>query len=84
MKIYFESGRAITGPFGYLVSKVLHIKDNKELGQSGMVGFDAIFQNTKAAGTKFYVVEVENYNFKPIESVEKSFRYLQNSPFVKK
>jgi sugar phosphate isomerase/epimerase len=64
--------------------EVLHIKDNKELGQSGMVGFDAIFQNTKAAGTKFYVVEVENYNFKPIESVEKSFRYLQNSPFVKK
>lgn len=27
LKIFFESGRAITGPFGYLVSKVLHIKD---------------------------------------------------------
>ncbi len=27
LKLYFESGRAITGPFGYLVSKVLHIKD---------------------------------------------------------
>ena len=27
LKIYFESGRAITGPYGYLVSKVLHIKD---------------------------------------------------------
>ena len=27
MKVYFESGRAITGPYGYLVSKVLHIKD---------------------------------------------------------
>jgi diaminopimelate decarboxylase len=27
MKIYFESGRAITGPFGYLVSKVLHLKE---------------------------------------------------------
>jgi len=26
LKIYFESGRAITGPFGYLVSKVRHIK----------------------------------------------------------
>lgn len=26
LKIYFESGRAMTGPFGYLVSKVLHIK----------------------------------------------------------
>lgn len=27
LKIFFESGRAITGPYGYLVSKVLHIKD---------------------------------------------------------
>jgi len=27
LKIYFESGRAITGPFGFLVSRVLHIKD---------------------------------------------------------
>jgi len=27
LKIFFESGRAITGPYGYLVSKVEHIKD---------------------------------------------------------
>ena len=27
LKICFESGRAITGPYGYLVSKVLHIKN---------------------------------------------------------
>ena len=27
IKLYFESGRVITGPFGYLVSKVLHIKN---------------------------------------------------------
>ena len=27
LKIFFESGRAITGPFGYLVSRVLHIKE---------------------------------------------------------
>jgi len=27
LKICFESGRAITGPYGYLVTKVLHIKD---------------------------------------------------------
>lgn len=26
LKIYFESGRAMTGPFGFLVSEVLHIK----------------------------------------------------------
>jgi diaminopimelate decarboxylase len=26
LRIYFESGRAMTGPYGFLVSKVLHIK----------------------------------------------------------
>jgi diaminopimelate decarboxylase len=26
LKIYFESGRAMTGPYGFLVSQVLHIK----------------------------------------------------------
>ncbi len=27
LKIFFESGRVITGPFGFLISKVLHIKE---------------------------------------------------------
>lgn len=63
--------------------KLLHIKDNKELGQSGMVGFDAIFKNTDAAGTENLIVEVENYNFTPIESVQKSLDYLISCPLVK-
>ncbi|MBK5721067.1 sugar phosphate isomerase/epimerase [Dysgonomonas sp. Marseille-P4677] len=62
---------------------LLHIKDNKELGQSGMVGFDAIFKNTDAAGTKHLVVEVEKYNFEPVESVKQSLEYLLNCPLVK-
>ncbi|MBB4034323.1 sugar phosphate isomerase/epimerase [Dysgonomonas hofstadii] len=63
--------------------EILHIKDNKELGQSGMVGFDAIFNNTDAAGVKHLVVEVEQYNFTPAESVQKSLEYLQKCPLVK-
>ena len=62
---------------------LLHIKDHKELGQSGMVGFDAIFKNTDAAGTKHLIVEVEDYNFTPVESVKKSLEYLQNCSLVK-
>jgi diaminopimelate decarboxylase len=27
LKLFFESGRAITGPYGYLVTKVLHLKE---------------------------------------------------------
>lgn len=63
--------------------ELLHIKDNKELGQSGMVGFDAIFKNTDTAGTKHLVVEVEQYNFTPVESVKKSLDYLIACPLVK-
>jgi len=63
--------------------ELLHIKDNKELGQSGMVGFDAIFQNAAASGVKYLVVEVEQYNFAPLESIKKSFDYLLNNSNVK-
>jgi len=63
--------------------KLLHIKDHKELGQSGMVGFDAIFKNTDAAGTEYLVVEVEHYNYDPAESVKRSLDYLLECPLVK-
>jgi len=62
---------------------VLHIKDEKEVGQSGMVGFDAIFNNIKTAGSKYLIVEVERYDLPPIESVKASLDYLNNAPFVK-
>ena len=62
---------------------LLHIKDKEELGASGMVGFDAIFNNLDVAGTKHIVVEVERYNFDPKTSVKMSFDYLNNAEFVK-
>ncbi|MDR2358772.1 MAG: sugar phosphate isomerase/epimerase [Prevotellaceae bacterium] len=62
---------------------LLHIKDHKELGQSGMVGFDAIFNNAGIAGTKFLIVEVEKYNYPPAESIKISLDYLLNCPLVK-
>ena len=63
--------------------ELLHIKDVKELGESGMVGFDAIFKNLKIAGTKHIIVEVERYNYDPKTSVKMSFDYLNNADFVK-
>lgn len=63
---------------------LLHLKDSKELGQSGMVGFDAIFRNTDAAGTNHMIVEVEKYSGEPSESVKKSLDYLLDCPLVKK
>jgi sugar phosphate isomerase/epimerase len=64
--------------------ELLHIKDNKELGQSGMVGFDAIFNNIDKSGAKHIIVEVERYDFPPIESIKRSLDYLLACPLVKK
>jgi sugar phosphate isomerase/epimerase len=63
--------------------ELLHIKDSKELGTSGFVGFDAIFNNLDKAGTKYLIVEVEQYNFTPIESIRLSLDYLNGADFVK-
>ena len=41
LKLFFESGRAITGPYGYLVSKVRHIKNTYKK----FAGLDACMVN---------------------------------------
>ena len=41
LKIYFESGRAMTGPYGFLVSRVLHIKNTYKK----YAGLDACMAN---------------------------------------
>ena len=56
----------------------------REIGQSGMVGFDAIFKNAKTAGVQYLVVEIEKYSMPVEESVEVSLDYLLNAPFVEK
>ena len=60
---------------------LLHIKDHKELGQSGMVGFDAIYRNIETAGTIYSIIEVGKYDYDPLESVKKSLNYLETAPF---
>ena len=59
---------------------LLHIKDVCTLGESGMVGFDAIFKHADEAGLKDIIVEVE---CDPYPSVAESAQYLLNAPFVK-
>lgn len=63
--------------------KVLHIKDHREIGQSGMVGFDAIFNNAETAGVKNIVVEMEGATTTIEEGLKISVDYLRQAPFVK-
>ncbi len=61
----------------------LHIKDHREIGQSGMVGFDAIFKNTDVAGVKHIFVEVEEVTNDLEAALKESIDYLIAAPFVK-
>jgi sugar phosphate isomerase/epimerase len=60
-----------------------HVKDEAEVGASGNIDFERIFAYTELSGVKHYVVEVEKYNFEPIESVKVSLDYMKNADFVK-
>ena len=63
--------------------ELLHIKDKHEIGQSGMVGFDAIFRNMPKAGTRAFVVELEEASTANIlKGLRESALYLRNLPQV--
>ena len=62
--------------------ELLHIKDKYELGQSGMVGFDAIFKAFPRAGTKAFVVELEQASTPNIlKGLRESALYLRHASF---
>ena len=63
---------------------MLLFNDYRELGESGMVGFDAIFNNAGLAGMKDFIVEIEAFtkgDWK--ESMKACADYLLKSDFVK-
>ncbi|MDF3059713.1 MAG: xylose isomerase [Rariglobus sp.] len=63
-----EQGRRIT---------LLHLKDEKEIG-GGPVNFPEVFSAVESIGAvEWYVVEVEKYNFGPLESVRRSLEQLK-------
>ncbi|WP_312186175.1 sugar phosphate isomerase/epimerase [Sphingobacterium sp.] len=63
--------------------KALHIKDHREIGQSGMVGFDAIFNNVKTGGLQYLFVELEDTRNDIYIGLEQSIDYLKKASFVK-
>lgn len=60
-----------------------HIKDEKELGESGEMDFVSLLAMADQAGAKYHVVEVERYSYEPLESVEKSLEFLRDIDFAK-
>ena len=63
--------------------RLLHIKDRREIGQSGKVGFDAIIANAREAGVENIIVEIEGSSYNDIvRSVRECADYLLEAPFV--
>jgi sugar phosphate isomerase/epimerase len=53
-----------------------HVKDYKELGQSGKINFKDIFKYQKLAGAQYIISEVEDYSFPPLFSVGLAWEYI--------
>ena len=65
---------------------VLHIKDRKVLGQSGMMNFENIFTKAYQNGLEGYYVELEGLNEgdkTQFQGVKECFDYLNKASFVK-
>lgn len=81
----YEGGKE---PFDYFAKypgrfESMHIKDAKELGESGKIDFKPILDRAVEEGAVYHVVEVEKYNFEPLVSVEKSLEHLKEIGFAK-
>ena len=65
--------------------KLLHIKDRWDLGGSGMMNFENIFNTANKNGILAFYVELESdKKGRPqFEGVEMSAKYLNEAPFVK-
>lgn len=64
--------------------RVLHIKDEKEIGASGLMDFKSIFEQAYAIDINDWYVEVERYSSdSPVNSVKQSFDYLYQADYVR-
>ncbi len=65
--------------------KLLHIKDHYVVGKSGMVNFEAIFNDASKCGLENYVVELEETDgsISFLEGVRQSAAYLLSKSWVK-
>jgi sugar phosphate isomerase/epimerase len=60
-----------------------HVKDREEVGASGEMDFRPAFENADVAGLRYVIVEVEQYNYEPLESVRISLDYLLDADYVR-
>jgi len=64
--------------------RMIHIKDEKEIGASGKMDFEAIFKQMNRNRITDWFVEIEQYtNNDPVASAQQSFDFLNKAGYVK-
>ncbi len=61
---------------------MFHIKDHQEVGASGEIDFRPVYEHADLAGMRYHIVEVEDYNYEPLESVRISLEFLLDADYV--
>ncbi len=60
-----------------------HVKDTLEVGASGQIDFETLFNNADLAGMEYYIVEQEEFTTLPYDGVKQSYEFLKNAAYVK-
>ena len=60
-----------------------HVKDETEIGASGDIDFERKYGYADLSGLRYSIVEVEQYNYEPLESVRISLEYMMDAEYVK-
>ncbi|MFA5302325.1 MAG: TIM barrel protein [Bacteroidales bacterium] len=60
-----------------------HVKDDKEIGASGKIDFQAIYEKAEISGLKYAIVEQEAFDMAPFESIKASYDFLNKAAYVK-
>ena len=63
--------------------ELYHVKDETELGGTdATMDFKPLFDAAAQSGMKNYIVEVERYNYDPVESVRMSYDFLNQAEYT--
>ena len=63
--------------------ELYHVKDETELGGTdATMDFKPLFDAAAQSGMKNYIVEVERYNYDPLESVRMSYDFLSQAEYT--
>lgn len=60
-----------------------HVKDEKEIGASGDIDFEAIYKRASEAGLKYAIIEQEDFTTTAFPGIRQSCEFIQKAPYVK-